>query len=244
MKASFRLLALAAALAASAAQAHQIWLEQPAAGQNPVIRFGEFGENLREASPGLLDRFGQPTATLLSSRGESPLAVTKTADGFRLAGRPAAGESIVAEDAAFPLRKFKQGDKEVTSWYRPAARFATRLDAQQPRLDFDITPTGKQGEFRVTFKGQPLPKAKVQVLVQSGWAKEEHADEQGLVHFDLPWKGQYVIEASHIDRTPGERQGSNGAEKYDGVNYVTTLTFVKTGGAAAIAAGPAAKPNQ
>ena len=37
---------LAATGFGAAAQAHQIWLEQPA-GQNAVIRFGEFGENLR-----------------------------------------------------------------------------------------------------------------------------------------------------------------------------------------------------
>ena len=33
---------------ASTASAHQIWIEQPD-GQNAVVRFGEFGDNLREA---------------------------------------------------------------------------------------------------------------------------------------------------------------------------------------------------
>lgn len=245
MKAFLRILAAAvlSALAAGAATAHQIWLEQPD-GQNPVIRFGEFGENLREASPGLLDHFGQPTATLLSPKGETVLTLTKAADGFRLSGKPGTGEGIVAEDAAYPLRKFKQGDKDVTSWYRPAARYATSLAAQAPRLTLDITPTGNAGEFKLTFKGQPLPKSKVQVLVQSGWGKEAHADEAGLVRFDLPWQGQYVVEASHVDRTPGERPGAAGPEKYDGINYVSTLTFVKADGGAPLPAGPAAAPNK
>jgi hypothetical protein len=227
----------------AAAQAHQIWLEQPT-GQNAVIRFGEFGENLREASPGLLDRFGQPAATLLSPKGDTALTVTKAADGFTLSAKPAPGTSVVAEDPAFPLRRFTQNGKEVTSWYHPGARYATTLEAQPPRLTLDITPTAKAGEFRLTFKGQPLPKAKVQVLVQSGWGKEAHSDEAGLVHFDLPWKGQYVVEASHIDRTPGERPGAAGPEKYDGINYVSTLTFVQAAGVAPLPAGPAAAPNR
>lgn len=38
----------------AAAAAHQIWLERD--GEGMRIYYGEFDENLREASPGLLDR--------------------------------------------------------------------------------------------------------------------------------------------------------------------------------------------
>jgi hypothetical protein len=65
-----RFIALIALLGAvTPAQAHQIWIEQ-AEGQNAVVRFGEYGENLREASPGLLDKFAKVTATLISAKGE------------------------------------------------------------------------------------------------------------------------------------------------------------------------------
>ena len=57
--------------------------------------------------------------------------------------------------------------------------------------------------------------------------------------FDLPWQGQYVMSVSHADRTPGERDG----EKYDGVNYATTLTLVQPAGVVPIPAGPAAQPR-
>ena len=101
-------------------------------------------------------------------------------------------------------------------------------------------PNGTPGEFKLVFKGQPLPKTKVSLVTQSGWAKEGRTDAQGLVKFDMPWQGTYVAEASHTDRTPGER----GADKYDGVSYVTTLTYVKADGVAPIPAGPAATPNK
>ena len=81
-----RKLSLAAGLmlgVATSAFAHQIWLEH-AEGQGTVVRFGEFGENLREASPGLLDKFGKPTATLLSPKGEKTGEAVKQADGFRV----------------------------------------------------------------------------------------------------------------------------------------------------------------
>ena len=137
-----------------------------------VLRFGEFAENLREASPGLLDLFGKPSATLISAEGESPLAVTKTAAGFALSAGAGKGQSIAAEDSAFPLRTFKQGDKEITSWVWPGARYVTSLAAQAPKLALDVVPTGEAGEFQVVLKGQALPKAKVVIAVQSGWSKE------------------------------------------------------------------------
>lgn len=232
-------------LAAGAAQAHQIWIEQPAgASERAVVRFGEFGENLREASPGLLDKFGQVRAIRLDGKGEQPVDAVKGKDGYALPFRAEAGESLLAEDAVYPLYSFKQGEKQVTNWYRPAARLVTGHAALPPKLLLDLVPTGEPGRFKVFFRGQPLPKAKVSLVTQSGWAKEDHADEQGVVRFDLPWKGQYVAEVAHTDKTAGERAGPQGAEKYDGVNYVTSLTVLKADGVEPIAAGPAKAPNK
>ena len=247
--AAFASVALTFALAANV-QAHQIWLEQ-SAGPTAVLNFGEFGENLREASPGLLDKFGQPRATLVSAKGDRPLEVTKTPVGFTVSAQAAQGESIVAEDAHYPLYKTKQADKEGMGAYHPAARYVTGFAAQQPKLTLDIVPTGKAGEFKVFFKGQALPKAKVGVAVQSGWEKKADSDAQGIVRFDLPWQGNYVIEVMHADRTPGERPAlvakgaaASSTEKYDSVSYVTSLTVAVADGAAPIAAGPAAPANK
>jgi len=229
---------------AQAAQAHQIWIEQPAGQKDAVVRFGEYGENLREASPGLLDKFGKPTATLLSAKGEQRVDARKTSSGYALPFGAARGDSIVAEDAGYPLYTWKQGDKETLNRYYPAARFITSFAPQQPKLVLDLVPTGKAGEFKLVFKGQPKAKTKVALVTQSGWSKEGHTDEQGLVKFDMPWKGTYVAEVSLNDRDAGERTGANGAEKFEGTSYVTTLTYVKPDGVAAIPAGPAATPNK
>jgi uncharacterized GH25 family protein len=223
------------------AQAHQIWLEQ-AEGQGAVIRFGEFGENLREVSPGLLDKFVKPTAVLLSAQGEKSAEGSNTGNGFTLPFKAGTGETIVAEEANYPFYSTKQGDKSLTNWYRPAARLITSFAAQSPKLVLDLVPTGQPGEFKLYFKGQPLSKTKVTLVTQSGWSKEERTNEQGLVTFDMPWKGTYIAEVSHNDRVPGERQGVSGVEKYDAASLVTTVSYVKADGLAPLPAGPAAEP--
>ena len=226
----------------ASAQAHQIWIEQ-ADGQNAVVRFGEFGENLREASPGLLDKFAKVTGTLVSAKGEQKSDATKTADGFTLPFKAASGDGVVAEDANYPLYQSKQQDKQITGWYYPAARYITGFAAQKPKLVLDLVPTGQDGEFKLFFKDQPKAKTKVTLVTQSGWSKEAHTDEQGVVKFEMPWKGTYVAEVSFTDRTAGERAGASGAEKYDSVSYATTVTYVNASGLAALPAGPAAKPS-
>lgn len=237
-------LALTLLGAASAAQAHQIWLEQPSGQKTTVIRFGEFGENLRETSPGLLDKFVKPTATLLSANGEKTVDARKGSAGFELPFGASGGDSIIAEDLNYPLYTWKQGGKETTNWYRPAARLITDFVELHPKLMLDLVPTGQTGEFRLFLKGEPKAKTKVTIVTQSGWAKEARTDEQGLVKFDMPWKGAYVAEVSVNERNPGERPGVNGPEKFDGVSYVTTLIYIKSDGVEPIPAGPVATPGK
>jgi uncharacterized GH25 family protein len=244
MKKSHLHIALAVSLFASSglASAHQIWIEQAVGEKTASVRFGEFGENLRETSPGLLDKFGKPKATLLSTKGEQSVDAVKSAKGLSLPFGAAGGESIVAEDPSYPLYNRKQGDESTLNRYYPAARLITSFAAQQPKLSLDLVPTGKPGEFKLFLKGQPKAKTKVTLVTQSGWAKEGKTDEQGVVSFDMPWKGTYVAEVSVNERGAGERPGANGPEKFESVSYVTTLTYVKADGMEPLPAPPAATP--
>jgi hypothetical protein len=221
----------------ASANAHQIWIEQD--GKTASVYFGEFGENLREASPGLLDKFVAPTATLIGAGADRQLKLDKTSGAFVLSARAAHDQSIVAEEASYPAFEQKKGDTVVRSIWTPAARLVTSSAAQPARLTLDIVPTGKPGQFQLSYQGKPLAKTKVAVVAQSGWAKEAQSDDQGLVNFAMPWKGTYVLEAHHTDKTAGQRDG----KPYDTASYVTTMSMVQTTGAAAVAAPPAAKPN-
>lgn len=238
-------LALGTGVAAVPAAAHQIWIEQ----QNGVAKayFGEFGENLREASPGLLDRFTAINGVVASATGERPLTSVRQADGFALSAAAQKGESLAVEDGRYPILKRRNGDQETRVLWTPAARFVADFSKQAPKLALDVVPTGAAGaegvQLAVFFKGQPLAKAKATVVAQSGWEREYVADEQGLFVVSLPWLGPYVVEVSHADKTPGTRDG----EAYDSANYAVALTLVQTDGLpgpAAPAARPPNKPKQ
>jgi hypothetical protein len=228
-------LTLALLAVSSAAMAHYIWLE--ADGQGAQLYFGEFGENLREVSPGLLDRL-EPSARAVTPSGEKALKVEKSAGSFKLSGEPVAGASIVAEDARYPLIvRTRDGATSRLMW-RPAARFVPDQAARQPILELDIVPAGG-GKFAVFFKGKPLAKTKVTVGTPSGWVKELTTDADGAVATGLPWRGIYVFEVHHDDKNAGKR----GEEAYDSASYVTSLTLVQPQGLDPLPAPPPAKPN-
>lgn len=220
------------------AHAHQVWIEQQ--GKTATLQFGEFADNLRETSPGLLDKFVAPAATLLTKGGERTLKLDKTPQGFVLSSAAATGESIVVEEASYPMFENNRDGKVSRTVWTPAARYVTDFAERQPKLTFDIVPAGQPGQFKVYYKGQPAAKVKVSAVIPSGWAKEATSNEQGLIGFDLPWSGAYVIEGHYTDKTPGERDG----KPFDTASFVTSLSFTLPKGISPVPAGPAAAPGK
>jgi uncharacterized GH25 family protein len=238
-----RLLACAPLLALSTvAHAHQVWLEQDAAGAK--LYFGEFGDNLHEVSPGYLDKLTLVSATVLSPKGEKAVESKKDRDGITVAGRAAKGDSVVAVDLAYPLMENKDGTKTVKTAWTPAARYVPELGPQAPKLVLDVVPTNATGEFLVVYRGAPLPKAQVNLVAVSGWSLSGATDDKGKVSFRLPWKGTYALLVRHKDPTPGKRKNAQGGdEAYDAASFATTLTFVTSTGLPSPPAPPAAPPN-
>lgn len=219
---------LAAALliaGATTAQAHQVWLENAGGGQ-VRLHFGEFNDNLRETSPGALDKFkGVPVleqrAGTASQKVEGKL--TKDAFAYTVTGN---ADTLFAA-ATYPLIDRSKRNLPAMYW-QPSARWVASLaQPVAPGQALDLVPTGKPGQLKVVFNGNPLPKAKVQLVSPAGWSREAESAADGTVDFLTPWKGQYVAEVHHIDKTPGEAQG----EKYGEASYVTTLSFVQAEGA-------------
>lgn len=236
-----RALAVAAAMTVAwtaPSPAHQIWI-QPDANGALQLYFGEFNENLREVSPGLLDRI-DAKARLVKAGGEVLLDAKKESGGFALSGQAASGESVVAENASPPIRETKTEDKVTRTLVRLSARFVPDLGERGPVLTLDIVPTADQGRFKLIFRGVPLGKAKVNVVSESGWAYETRTGEAGTFEAKFPWKGPYVIEVTHTDGTAGTHQD----KPYDAATFVTTLSFVNAAGLEPLPPPPAAKPNR
>lgn len=217
------------------ASAHHLWLEHD--GEGVRLYFGEFGENLREASPGALDKL-QPRAKASTASGEQPLTVEKSANSFVITGPIDASSSVIAEDSRYPVFARTRDGVTTRSVYQPAARFVPDLAPRKPLLELDIVPSGAD-HFQVVFKGKPLAKTKVAVIAASGWSRELQTGEDGHITVKLPWRGLYVLEVHHADKTPGKR----GEEAYDSKNYVTSLTVVQPQGLEPPPPPPPAKPH-
>lgn len=222
---------------AGAASAHALWLEPDTAGYQ--LYFGEFGQNLRESSPGLLDRFEpMPAAKAFGAAGDVPLKAEKQPTSFQFAGVPKGTGSVVAEQARVTERK--QNDKVTRTLGRYSARYVADFSERKPLIPLDIVPTGKPGSFKVFYDGKPLPRAKAEVVTEFGWTRELKTDEAGAFEVELPWKGTYAIEVSLADNTPG----AHGDAPYDGMRLVTTLTFKVPEGLAAPARPPVVTPKR
>lgn len=220
-----------------AASAHALWLEPEAAGYQ--LYFGEFGENLREGSPGLLDRFEPlPAARAFGASGDTALKVEKKPTSFQFAGAPDGTGSVVAEQTRITERK--QNDKVTRTLGRYAARYVADFSERTPLIPLDIVPTGVPGRFKVFYDGKPLPRAKAEIVTEFGWTRELKTDESGALAVELPWKGTYAVEVSLADNTPG----THGTAPYDGMRFVTTLTFRVPDGLAAPARPPVVTPKR
>lgn len=202
----------------AAASAHSLWIEPAEAGFE--LYFGEFDENLREGSPGLLDRFNPPPAAkAFGASGDMALTVEKKSTSFQLSGVPAGAVSVVAEQARVTERK--QGEKVTRTLGRLSARYISDFSERKPVIPLDVVPAGKSGAFKVFYDGKPLPKAKVEIATEFGWKRELKTDDGGAFDVALPWKGTYQVEVSVVDAAPGV----HGTEAYDGMRLVTTLIF-------------------
>lgn len=225
-------------LFSGAAHAHQIWLEQTPKAAS--LYFGEYDRNQREISPGLLDKITQQTATLANAQGEKVLRSSRANNAIVFSSHAAKGETIYTEDASYPVSEYKNGELTVRSARILGARLVTSSQSQEPKLTLDLVPNGKQGEFKIYYKGQAQTKTKVGLIAQSGWTREATSDEQGVVKFDLPWQGTYVLEVRYVDKTPGERDG----KPYDFTNHMTTLSLAQSSGIKSLPTTPAGQPSK
>jgi len=219
------------------ASARQLWLEPDAGGAR--LCFGEFQDNLRETSPGLLDKL-EPLPQAKAVGGTTALKIEKSASSFAITdGSPAAAAAgIVAEQAHILERQV--GDRTVRSLDRLSARYAPDFTERPPLISLDIVPAGKPGAFKVFYDGKPLPRAKVALVNEAGWRRDLITDADGQLNASLPWRGLYLVEVQLLDSTPGV----HGRERYDLMRFTTTLSVRMTTGLEGAPPPPPATPQR
>ena len=192
------------------ATAHMLWLEGDATAGK--LYFGEYGDNLRETSPGKLDNIVTPMITIVDVVGAEKL-VTASRGGnyYAISGGP----TVLVQALKQPIRTAQ--DKLA-----PAQRsFLYARQGNGGSLPLDIQQ--KANKLRLSFMGKPLAKAEIVLIAPNGWEKPLHTDENGETNFPLLEPGLYIAEAKHKENHPGEFEG----KAYSTENHTVTLSFSK-----------------
>jgi hypothetical protein len=204
------------------AGAHAIWIE-PVEGAAHVC-FGEYGANLREKTGGALDKVTALEVMPLVTNATDKLGFTRQADFLLLTNK----EQPIADKQAMTVQAIKSNVRDSKDpkigMIKPMqyARFAIADSEAASLLALDIQPIAKDA-YKVNFHGQALAKTKVMVTAPNQWQRELKTNDAGEVHFDKPWDGLYLIEATYVEASKGEFEG----DKYDAIRHVSTLSIKK-----------------
>jgi hypothetical protein len=200
------------------AHAHFLWLERD--GDGPArAYFGEWIDDIREKTGGLLDRFKAPRAYLGTST--EPLPVKRNDNNLAINAKGRGDLRFV--DSSVPAREDKEkGGATKTIYHAKAGRAETAA-----KLDLELVPTVANGNiFVLIFSAAPLPKAELTIIGPSKWEKPLVTDEQGRVTLPTPWAGRYVLEVTHFD----EKAGGSGEDKFNRTRHISSLSFVQQNG--------------
>ena len=213
------LIAVASLLLTTAANAHYLWIEQPATG-NAIIHFGEFNEGMVEKSPGRMDEM----PSIEAFAGMVPLTIMKQPSQYLLSAR-AAQEPVTAQELDYPVKDWTASGIGIAKpmYY---ARYGPGSAGASPSLDLDVVPATDGKSVQVWVHGKPLAGATVALHARNGWSKTDKADAEGRATIAMPWRGQYVVEVIHAEKLAG----SFGGKAYDVIRHRATLTMMQTRG--------------
>jgi hypothetical protein len=203
---------------APSAHAHYVWLERD--GDGPArAYFGEWLDDIREKTGGMLDRIKAPKVFLGSSTEALPVKRNDNNLEFQTKG---GGDVRLMEDS-MPAREDKEkGGFTKTIYYAKAGRSETSA-----KLDLELVPTAPNGNALVLlFKGAPLSKAEVTIVGPSKWQKPLVTNDKGQITLPTPWSGRYVLEVTHFDH----KASGTGNERFDRTRHISSLSFVQRDG--------------
>jgi hypothetical protein len=182
---SFLTLCAVILCAINAASAHSVWIEPK--DDQLMIRFAEPGDDF-ERSPGQLDNLSAPAAFILVTNTPAAVAAVKGSDGFLLVGTTPT--DITCAETTFTVRGGRKPNF-YARWQPDGGGAVT------PLLTLDLVPTGRPGEARAYFRGQPLGGIKATLRTPDEKETELAADGDGFLHFDPKQPGHYLMTIAH-----------------------------------------------
>lgn len=215
-------IALIAALATLApisfAHAHYVWLEWDGNGTARAY-FGEWVDDIREKTGGLLDRIKTPRVFLGAGAESIPVKRNENNLEVSVKGR---GDLRLVENSNPPREDKEKGGSTRTIYYAKAGRAETGA-----RLDLELVPIAAEGNiFVLVFFGGPVPKAELTIIGPPKWEKKLTTDEKGQVTLPTPWAGRYIVEVTHFD----EKSGGSGGATFNCTRHISSLSFLQRDG--------------
>lgn len=205
-----RFLAFLGAWISFTALAHSVWIEPFEGGL--VVRFAE-PDGRFENSPGHLDSLSIPAAFVSSVAGPAAIEAIKKTNHFLLPG--CAPSCVVCAETMFTVR----GNRKphfYARWQPWGAGAAT------PSLTLDLVPTGKAGEVRAYFRGQPLGGVKATLRTPDDKEEALTADAEGYLRFMSSLSGQHLLTVAHHRET---QAGFHGGRAYQQSSHNASLTW-------------------
>ena len=199
--------------------AHSVWIESTDSGEL-IARFGEFGDEDYETSPGHLDSLEDLAAWTPGSESPVVLAISKKKDHFAL-GEAKSGDSIQVE-AGFRTMTSKDAPGRKPYFY---ARWrSSETEVGIPAATLDLVPTGKPGEIRAYFRGEPLAGVKATLFTPEANDQELMTDAEGILRFESNEKGLFMLK---IGRHREERVGFSKGSTFGLVSHNSVITWVR-----------------
>jgi len=217
-------------------------------GQPVKVYFGEYAEFLREERGGRLDSIDGVTLRVQDpKRGKTDVPLTKQVNHFvgSVSSCVPGRNAVVAEQTKAPVQDLRKHDLGIVKPMFYARTYFVCLEESRVNeherdhstpLALDLIPLttglnlasgrvtpGPGGEIvvKAIFNGQRLPGTQVLVHAPNGWDKELKTDAEGIVSFTPLWPGRYVLEMIHVEKTPGEFEGT----AYEALRHRSTLAL-------------------
>ena len=194
------------------ANAHTVWIE--ALDGKLIIRFAEPSGNY-EKSPGYLDSLSVPSAFTVVTNAPAMVESLKKTNHFLMAG--ASPTNVAGVESIFTVRAARK-PYFYARWQPSGAGPGT------PMLTFDLVPTGRLGEARVYFRGQPLGGLKATLRMPDDTEKEIAVDAEGYVRFESKQSGLHLLTIPHYRESIA---GFHLGRTYQQTSHNTALTWVQ-----------------
>lgn len=211
LRASFAL-AVALLLSVADARAHAVWIEL--LNGKIIARFAEPSGNY-EKSPGFLDSLSGPSAFTVITNAAVMIESPKSTNHFQLVD--AATTNVAGVESIFTVRAGRK--PHFYARWQP-----TGAGAGTPMLTFDLVPTGKPGEVRVYFRGQPVGGLKATLRTPDDTEKEIPVDAEGYVRFESKLSGLHLLTIAHHREAIA---GSHLGKAYHQTSHNTALSWVQ-----------------